>query len=296
MKNYHIIALPRFGTKSVLGLITARMKREAITMSIKNDLRENSTKSGSYLGEFLHCRNAINFAYPDSMLEPMVAHAVRVKLTEQIPAGYHFLDYQYDYESDTLKWVPLKERRTYDVKYFFSLVSMLEQFQKPWIIKTFPTAFINNPFFNTSFVEVEQMLHRTGKISTPVILTRDFKSWLVSLYFGTKYGKFSSSQLTDEFLESINIEHTIPQRFIDAQSKQYLMFNQLVDLFYPTAVRYNIKDISKDPAAFLTSIGLHPIIENANAIEYSKLDYKKIIKNYDNLACTPHNGLSPYHL
>jgi hypothetical protein len=272
------------------------MKREKTLMSIGNKHRPNSAASGSQLGEFLHCRNTLNFAYPPLSVEPAAVHSLRIKLTEQLPDGYQFFDYRYNPTSDTLMWESTNTRKEYNSAYFFSLVRMIEQFKKPWIMKTFPGSFVNNKFYNTSILDVENMLVRLNKISTPIILVRDFKSWIVSLYFGNKHGKYSPAQLTTEFLESINKPQVIPQAFIDFQSNQYRIFYGLIEKLFPNSPRYEVKKIYEDPSSFLTGIGLPPPAINVSAIEYSKLDYKKIIINYDDIVCTPHGGLSPHHI
>lgn len=65
---------------------------------------------------------------------------------------------------------------------------------------------------------------------------------------------------------------------------------------FPDVKRYNVKDIFADSTTFLTEIGLPPIVENVNAIEYSKINYPVIIKNYDSIECSPASGLSLHHL
>jgi hypothetical protein len=289
MKNYHIIALPRCGTKSVYNLIFDRQRLEQEQTVIKTS---PTAKSGTKLGEFLHSRNNVVSMYPITVKAPSAINSTRLKIRETFdPTQYQFFDYDYDQATDELLWKSTSVRKEYTKEYFYSLVTMVEQFKKPWIIKTFPGSLVNNKFYQTSAADVHKMLLRLNKVSTPIILKRDFTNWIISLYFSNLHGKYTPQQISAEYLESLSVPRVIPKSFIKFQSNQYHLFNSFISSIFPTEPVYDVKTIFKDTTGFLSEIGLPPINSN---VEYSKLDYKKVILNYDEIV--PTSLINPYHI
>jgi hypothetical protein len=259
------------------------------------------------LYEYLHSANNTRWAYPIGTTKPSVFSAIKKGQIAKIdaraevkrsnlPNNYQFFDYYFDQETDTLNWKPTLTKQVYDAEYFEYLIKILETIKKPWVIKTFPASFITNKSYRLNEQLVRDMLVRLNKISHPVILKREFKPWIISLYFSTKYQKYTKPEMTTEFLNKINVEHVIPQQFIDFYSNYYHIFHSLVDSLFPNETRYDVKDIFADTDKFLTDYDL-PII-NSNASEYSKLDYRTIIKNYDDIKLSHNKAslLSPFHV
>ena len=294
--HFNLISLPRSGTKLVVNFIQQYLSRHGYDPHYR--LHPDETIAAWGLGEYLHCRSFLGYAFEHDSLKPY-APGKKIWKFDDISKldkdKYCFFNVEYDPKITNFRYVKSTDfiGQLRDDK-LVELTDQVLSLPRSWVMKTFPTQLYDtdNEYALTPAV-IDEQLMRIANISKTFILKR----YVIADQICSRYMIYMSNLTVPGEDQAYFIKRfekiTIPEEFINDRLTEFDKFDQFCAKLYPGIPVIYLGDVINYPVRTMAKLGIDLVKDDvkllrsimSNHQEYNKhVSYKDFITNYDQIA------------